>query len=144
MDPAADKALSVNEVWLKLNDNYRGHVGKFLARYRGPDANKHFQDLVRKAYSQQLRAEAAPHPFATGKRKIDTVDADAADTQPDVKKPKASEVPAPQQAKGIDLASPKFPHGWPTAQQTPVQFGQPTLTAATAPRPTQRIRMLAS
>lgn len=129
MDPAADKALSVNEVWLGLTDSRRRTVCDVLATYRGPDASEYFEKLVHEAHRIQLELEAKIQPAATGKRKLNDDDA-AAPCAP--KKAKVSDATTPLQTESIDIASPEIPFVWPECRQSPIKVGQPTLSSTIA------------
>lgn len=129
MDPTADKELSANEIWPNLHQGRKQRVCHLLAQYRGPVASTYFNMLVKGAHGIQPVREDRAQLATAGKRKLS--EDEAADAQSASKKPKVSEAPAPLQARGIDLASPMFPLGWPTFREAPIKFGQPTLMAAT-------------
>lgn len=152
MDSELDKIPSVNEAWLGLTDGSRQSVCHNLALYRGANAHGYFERLVQRAHvikltrearARNLKLETKAPMAATGKRNRD--EGEVSDKAPDSKKPKISEVTAPLQAEGIDIEAPMIPFKWPGFRQTPIKFGQPTLSVAIGDKlPTARPSSLAT
>lgn len=129
LDRQAQDAAMVNEIWIGLTDGLKRDVCNSLARYSGP--NLHGELIAKTALAARVKSamENKPQLMATGKRKRDDDNAIEPAHAWD-KKPKVSETTAPTQSANFDIVSPKIPFAWPKFRQSPIIFGQPTLSPA--------------
>lgn len=130
LDRAAQSAVMANEIWTDLTDDLKRDFCNSLAAYNGPNVYGKFIALSGWAARRKLAMERKAQTTMTEKRKRD--DGEVIETPRALeKKPKVSEATAPLQSASINIVSPKIPFAWPAFRQSPITFGQPTLSSIT-------------
>ncbi|KAK2608089.1 hypothetical protein N8I77_006723 [Diaporthe amygdali] len=134
METEADKTVSLNKKWEGLTDGTKKTICDSLAKYNGPDVNAYFVNQVNWEHAKTLAMEPMTQVAATEKRKRD--DSDGLELPCTVgKKARVEETTASLQSAGVSLFSPRYLFAWPKFRQSPITFGQPTLSFATAGSP---------
>lgn len=128
LDLAATHAVTVNGIWANLTDDLKREVCDFLAKYSGPNVYGNFIAVIRVVARRKLAREKDTQTTAVGKHKRDDSDVTEA-SRASEKRPKVSEPMAPLQSASVDIVSPKIPFAWPTFRESPIIFGQPTLSS---------------
>lgn len=131
METEADKAVSLNKKWEGLTDGSRMIICDCLTQYNGPNVSAYFVNQVNWYHANDLAKDPTMQMSATEKRKRD--DSDGLELPG--KKARLEEATAPLQSAGVSLFSPRLPFPLPKFRQSPIMFGQPTLSSATAESP---------
>ncbi|KAJ0117360.1 hypothetical protein J7T55_003774 [Diaporthe amygdali] len=134
METEADKTVSLNKKWEGLTDGAKKTICDSLAKYNGPDVSAYFVNQINWEHAKTLAMEPMMQVASTEKRKRD--DSDGLELPCTVgKKARLEETTASSQSAGVSLFSPSYLFAWPKFRQSPITFGQPTLSSATAGSP---------
>lgn len=128
LDLAARNAVMANGVWIDLTDDLKRDFCDSLASYSGPNVYGKFIAQIGWAARKKHARERNTQTTAVGKRKRDDSDVTEA-SRASEKRPKVSEPMAPLQSATVDIVTPKIPFVWPAFRQSPIIFGQPTLSS---------------
>lgn len=130
LDLAGQNALIANGIWIDLTDDLKRDLCNSLATYNGPNVYGKFIALSGWVHRRKRAMDRNAQTTTTGKRKRDDGELTETPRAPE-KKPKVSETIAPLQSASINIVSPKIPFVWPAFRQSPIAFGQPTLSSIT-------------
>lgn len=128
LEMAPKYAVMANKVWIDLTSDLKRDFCDSLASYSGPNVYEKFTALIALAVRKKHVMEKDTQMTAVGKRKRDDSDVTEA-SRASEKRPKVSEPMAPLQSASVDIVTPKIPFAWPTFRQSPIVFGQPTLSS---------------